>query len=601
MKKKLGFLFICLFISNIYAQKAGKCLYFDNSGGYIACPNTENIKPTKEITIEAWVRFDHLFNWSTVLSCAQDNRNEESGYCISYYNNKVRFLVKTDNGFSDDWYNNPGASVQEGKWHHIAGTYDGTTIRFYLDGVQTEHRDVSGNIVWKYKPIALSVGAFIDNNDHLPFNGCIDEVRIWNVARTGKEIRENMSRPLTGNENDLLLYYDFNDNAEEIRDLTGNGSQAKLVNMSGDFRVASFAMESPDIMGYEKKDHESIILHWDWKSDVAASAFYLDISQDKHFTRILPEYKKKKIDDIDSLIVQGLSPGQIYYCRLSAFNESMGYSANSNTIEVRDFMTAMNVRVRNKALFDKNGKQLVSDGKLIHSEIQLPYNKNSIRFDISQSSYYVTHKDSFRYMLEGVDEDWEVISNNDAIVQYNSISSGQYKFLIQNKTKGKWYTSNFIAVKVSSSLLVYWWLYIGIVVIVGIIIIFVNKEFELSIKRKEHVPSNKNIVKLTALMDEEKMFCNSELSQQSLADALELSKPELVELIKYKYKLKFNEFINKYRVQEVKRLLNDPEYKNYTMIAVAHQCGFNSESSFYRIFKNETGMTPMHYMEKIRK
>lgn len=602
MNVKLGFLFIWLLIPGAYAQKAGKCLYFDNSGGYISSQNTEHIKPTKEITIEAWVRFDHLFDWSTVLSCAQDNRYEESGYCISYYNNKIRFLLKTTNGFSDDWYTNPGASIQEGKWYHIAGTYDGTTIRFYLDGTQTEFREVSGNILWTYQPIALSVGAFIDNNDHLPFNGCIDEIRIWDVARTGKEIRETMSHPLTGNEKDLQLYYNFdNYHADSILDVTGHGNHAKLVTMSGDYRVGSFAMESPQIIRYEKKDHESIVLHWDWKSDVTANAFYLDVSQNKNFTKILPEYQKKKMDRTDSVTLKGLSPGHIYYGRMSAFNESMGYSANSNTIEVRDFITTMNVVVRNKSLFGKNGKQFVFNGKRLHPEIQLPNNKNSVRLDISQHSYYAMHQDSFRYMLEGVDEDWEVISNKDAVVHYNFIPPGNYHFLIQTQTKGKWVTSNDIAVHVSGSFRVYWWLYFGFSVVVISIGIFLSKKIELKIQLKAHVPSNKNMVKLTVLMEEEKIFCDTELNQQSLADALGLSKPELADLIKYHCKLKFNEYINKYRVQEVKRLLNDSEYKNYTMIAIAHQCGFNSESSFYRIFKNETGMTPMHYMEKITK
>ena len=60
----------------------------------------------------------------------------------------------------------------------------------------------------------------------------------------------------------------------------------------------------------------------------------------------------------------------------------------------------------------------------------------------------------------------------------------------------------------------------------------------------------------------------------------------------------FSNFINVYRVNEIKKRLNQENLSKYTLKALSEQCGFSSKATFYRVFKNVTGMTPLEYCKK---
>ncbi|MCK5853026.1 LamG domain-containing protein, partial [bacterium] len=108
----------------------------------------------------------------------------ESGYSISYVNDKLRFLIKTASMGNNDWNSNPGYAISVGSWQHIAGTYDGSTIKYYVDADQKETRSATGNINWKFSPQGFYIGKFHDDSEDNYYNGKIDEVRISDVARS---------------------------------------------------------------------------------------------------------------------------------------------------------------------------------------------------------------------------------------------------------------------------------------------------------------------------------------------------------------------------------------------------------------------------------
>ena len=62
----------------------------------------------------------------------------------------------------------------------------------------------------------------------------------------------------------------------------------------------------------------------------------------------------------------------------------------------------------------------------------------------------------------------------------------------------------------------------------------------------------------------------------------------------------FYKLVNEYRVEEVKKRMVNPEYKNLTILAIAYDSGFNAKSSFNTIFKESTGMTPSGYQRSLR-
>lgn len=107
--------------------------------------------------------------------------------------------------------------------------------------------------------------------------------------------------------------------------------------------------------------------------------------------------------------------------------------------------------------------------------------------------------------------------------------------------------------------------------------------------------------KLLDYMVTHKPFHDPELTLTALASQLEISRNQLSELINTGTGGNFYDFINKYRVDEVKKLIENPKFKDYTILAIALEAGFNSKSTFNSIFKKFTGATPSEYKEGKRK
>lgn len=87
-------------------------------------------------------------------------------------------------------------------------------------------------------------------------------------------------------------------------------------------------------------------------------------------------------------------------------------------------------------------------------------------------------------------------------------------------------------------------------------------------------------------------FLNPSLGLESLSEELSISPGTLSRLINLQAGKNFSDYINEYRVEEAKRLLADPEFHAYTIVAIGLECGFNSKSTFYSAFRKFTGMTP---------
>jgi len=104
--------------------------------------------------------------------------------------------------------------------------------------------------------------------------------------------------------------------------------------------------------------------------------------------------------------------------------------------------------------------------------------------------------------------------------------------------------------------------------------------------------------KLIGYIEEEKPYLNPELSLQELADKLEVKRHVLSNVINHIHHKNFYEFINHYRVEEVKLMLTNPKNKHLKLISLAYDAGFNSKATFNRIFKQTTNMTPSQFILK---
>ena len=118
-------------------------------------------------------------------------------------------------------YGTLSGAVSTGTWHQVSVVVTATSRTVYLDGVATSTENLV-NPVYDFSTGDIYIGW--DNAvDNRAFKGLVDEIRIWNVARTATEIQSNRYAILTGNESGLVGYWNFNDSlASHATDLTVN-------------------------------------------------------------------------------------------------------------------------------------------------------------------------------------------------------------------------------------------------------------------------------------------------------------------------------------------------------------------------------------------
>ncbi len=123
-----------------------------------------------------------------------------------------------------------------------------------------------------------------------------------------------------------------------------------------------------------------------------------------------------------------------------------------------------------------------------------------------------------------------------------------------------------------------------------------NAKYSTSPLTKDEINSHWNDI--LSIIKSEKLYLDKALSLNQLSEKAGLSRQYLSQIINQCTGGNFYDFINKYRVEEAKRLLTDPEYlKKFTILSAAFDSGFNSKATFNSIFKKVTGKTPSEYIK----
>ena len=104
---------------------------------------------------------------------------------------------------------------------------------------------------------------------------------------------------------------------------------------------------------------------------------------------------------------------------------------------------------------------------------------------------------------------------------------------------------------------------------------------------------------IKAQIEKRELFINPKINLRLLSDELELKEKEVSRLINFHSKTNFYKFINKFRVEKFKRLVESGDASKYTIMGLAHKAGFNSKSSFYEAFKLIEGTTPLQYLKNL--
>ena len=202
-------------------------LLFDGLNDQVVVPDNPSLRIIGPITVEAWIRRSVMGVQHAILEkygCIGD-APFVGGYVLRVSaENKLMFRTEDDcsNGSSA----NGATSLQSNVWYHVAGLWDGSQIRVYVNGM------LDGATVTARNPkpgnTPLRIGE--RGNTLMPMSGAIDEVRLWNVARTQPELQANLNHRLTGAEPGLVAYWRLDEGTGfTTADATGHGNTGTLL------------------------------------------------------------------------------------------------------------------------------------------------------------------------------------------------------------------------------------------------------------------------------------------------------------------------------------------------------------------------------------
>lgn len=120
-----------------------------------------------------------------------------------------------------------------------------------------------------------------------------------------------------------------------------------------------------------------------------------------------------------------------------------------------------------------------------------------------------------------------------------------------------------------------------------------NTKYRLSNLSKTEIKAIKK--ELNRLMIEEQLFKNPKLNANETAQQLGITRQRLSEVLNVHLNMRFQDFLNQYRVEAFIKCLHQEQYQNFTLLGIATEVGFSSKSTFNAAFKKFKGMTPSQY------
>ena len=213
----------------------GNSLTFNDNKSLII-PNSIELRPLSALTVEAWIKPTNYNDWEGFFDQATYSHSQPdttiSGYGWVYFGSGWHFViggtgVSINSATVNDF---PVVATQTNVWTHIAATYNGSKIYVYRNGTVVDSAATPFNSI-HYTNLAdpLIIGSFNSNGTENYFNGKIDEVRVWDTARTKVKIQGYMSIPLTGNETNLVGYWKIDEESNGyVNDESPSGNNAQI-------------------------------------------------------------------------------------------------------------------------------------------------------------------------------------------------------------------------------------------------------------------------------------------------------------------------------------------------------------------------------------
>ncbi|HOE58871.1 MAG: T9SS type A sorting domain-containing protein [Bacteroidales bacterium] len=200
-------------------------LDFDGSDDQVQFQSNSPAYNNTALTIEAWMKSTNAGENKELVSWG-----DASGSNIVEFKmdeGKLKFGINVSSAESV-W---GSQAINTGKWVHVAVVKDNSSVTLYVNGVV----DATGTLTQSPSVNVMTIANLYQNGTYSTtnlFSGMLDEVRIWNTARTKSQIRESMMKTLEGNEDGLIAYYRFDHyGGTTLYDISGHGKNGTLTNM----------------------------------------------------------------------------------------------------------------------------------------------------------------------------------------------------------------------------------------------------------------------------------------------------------------------------------------------------------------------------------
>lgn len=171
--------------------KFGKALDFDGETDKVEVPDAEGLDAVPQITVVCWEKYDN----DPTQHYAPVGKEPLYRFIIAK-GGSGHFVLATTGAV---WYGAgtvaSGGGMTAGEWHHLAGTYDGKRVKFYVDGklAGTGPQDISGDVLDNAAAFTMAK-SIADNVDF--FEGIVDEVAVFKIALSEEDIKNIMTSGL---------------------------------------------------------------------------------------------------------------------------------------------------------------------------------------------------------------------------------------------------------------------------------------------------------------------------------------------------------------------------------------------------------------------
>ena len=270
----------------------GIALTLGGNGSFVEIGDSESLDNiTEQVTVSAWIKptsYPDRYVRIILRSDEQKQNYRQRSYILVIRSDgKLKISSSPQDGGYASLYSPPDI-IKLNTWTHIAGVINAKKdyMKIFVNGYEVGHRHYNGKDSFVKCRLPLRIGAThrIDQEAQSSFVGQIDEVRVWNVARTEQQIRSDMNTQLNGDEPGLVGYWKFDEETEDrISDSSLNKNDGKLI---GNAKLESYTRPIFEIL--KSDDFEKTIAIYEKAIEQQPNSY--------EFYNLLAQIYKKKED-----------------------------------------------------------------------------------------------------------------------------------------------------------------------------------------------------------------------------------------------------------------------------------------------------------------